>query len=39
MTLSNVIPSAPEPYPMNEIAQINAEDFSLKKNIRPTNRT
>ena len=31
MTSTNVLPSAPELYPMNEIAQINAEDFRLKK--------
>ena len=31
MTLTNVLPSAPELYPMNEIAQINAENFRLKK--------
>ena len=31
MTSSNVLPSAPELYPMNEIAQANAEDFRLKK--------
>ena len=35
MTSTNVIPSAPEYaeqlYPMNEINQINAEDFRLKK--------
>ena len=31
MSLVNVIPSAPELYPMNEITQINAEDFRLKK--------
>ena len=28
---SSVLPSAPELYPMNEITQINAEDFRLKK--------
>ena len=38
MSSANVIPSAPELYPMNEIHQINAEDFRLKQNIRPTNR-
>ena len=32
MSSVNVIPSAPELYPMNEITQINAEDFRLKKN-------
>ena len=31
MTSSNALPSAPERRPMNEIAQINAEDFRLKK--------
>ena len=31
MTSNNVLPSAPELYPMNEITQINAEDFRLKK--------
>ena len=31
MSSANVIPSAPELYSMNEIAQINAEDFRLKK--------
>ena len=31
MTSTNVLPSAPELYPMNEITQINAEDFRLKK--------
>ena len=38
MTSTNVLPSAPEYaetvqqlYPMDEIAQINAEDFRLKK--------
>ena len=31
MSSANVIPSAPELYPMNEIIQINAEDFRLKK--------
>ena len=31
MSSANVIPSAPELYPMNEIAQINAEDCRLKK--------
>ena len=35
MTSTNVLPSAPEHaeqlYPMNEIAQINAADFRLKK--------
>ena len=31
MSSVNVIPSAPELYPMNEIAQISAEDFRLKK--------
>ena len=31
MSLANVIPSGPELYPMNEITQINAEDFCLKK--------
>ena len=35
MSAANVIPSAPEYaetlYPMNEITQINAEDFRLKK--------
>ena len=31
MTSTNVLPSAPEPYPMNEITQINREDFRLKK--------
>ena len=30
MTSSNVLPSAPELYPMNESAQINVEDFRLK---------
>ena len=38
MSSANVLPSAPELYPMNEITQINAEDFRLKKNLRPTNR-
>ena len=28
---TNVLPSAPELYPINEITQINAEDFRLKK--------
>ena len=32
MTSTDVLPSAPELYPMNEITQINAEDFRLKKN-------
>ena len=31
MSSVNVIPSAPELYPMNEITRINAEDFRLKK--------
>ena len=31
MTSTNVLLSAPELYPMNEIAQINAEDVRLKK--------
>ena len=31
MSSSNVLPSSPELYPMNEITQINAEDFRLKK--------
>ena len=31
MSSANVIPSAPELYPMNEITQINAENFGLKK--------
>ena len=31
MTSANVLPSAPELYPMNEITQINAEDFRLKE--------
>ena len=35
MSSANVIPSAPKYaetlYPMNEITQINAEDFRLKK--------
>ena len=31
MSSANVIPSAPELYPMNEITQIKAEDFRLKK--------
>ena len=33
MTSTNVLPSAPAPalYPRNEITQINAEDFCLKK--------
>ena len=31
MSSVNVIPSAPELYPMNEITQINAKDFRLKK--------
>ena len=31
MTSTSVLPSAPELYPMTEIAQINAEDFRLKK--------
>ena len=35
MSSSNVLPSAPEYaeqlYPMDQIAQINAEDFRLKK--------
>ena len=31
MSLVNVIPSAPELYPMNESTQINAEDIRLKK--------
>ena len=31
MSSANVIPSAPELYPINEITQINAEDFRLKK--------
>ena len=31
MTSTNVLSSAPELYPMNEITQINAEDFRLKK--------
>ena len=43
MTSTNVIPSAPEYaeqlYPMNEINQINAEDFRLKKNIRSADGT
>ena len=33
MTSTNVLPSAPELYPMNEITQINAEDFSRKSLI------
>ena len=35
MTSTNVLPSAPELYPMNKITQINAEDFRLKKNPDP----
>ena len=31
MSFANVLPSAPELYPMAEISQINAEDFRLKK--------
>ena len=31
MSFENVLPSAPELYPMAEISQINAEDFRLKK--------
>ena len=31
MTSTDVLPSAPELYPMNEITQIDAEDFRLKK--------
>ena len=31
MASTNVLPSAPELYPMQEITQINAEDFRLKK--------
>ena len=31
MSFANVMPSAPELYPMAEISQINAEDFRLKK--------
>ena len=31
MTSTNVLPSAPELYPMHEITQINAKDFRLKK--------
>ena len=31
MSFTNVLPSAPELYPMAEISQINAEDFRLKK--------
>ena len=31
MTSTNVLPSAPELYHINEIAQINAEDFRLKR--------
>ena len=31
MSSANVLPSAPELYPMAEISQINAEDFRLKK--------
>ena len=31
MSSVNMIPSAPELYPMNDITQINAEDFRLKK--------
>ena len=31
MTSTNVLPSAPELYPINKIVQINAEDFRLKK--------
>ena len=31
MSSSNVLPSAPELYPMNETTQINTEDFRLKK--------
>ena len=31
MTSTNVLPSAPELYPINEITQINAEDFRLKQ--------
>ena len=30
MSSANVVPSAPELYPMQEITQINAEDFRLK---------
>ena len=31
MSFANVLPSAPELYPMAEMSQINAEDFRLKK--------
>ena len=31
MSLANVIPSAPELYPMKDLTEINAEDFRLKK--------
>ena len=31
MSTANVLPSVPELYPMQEITQINAEDFRLKK--------
>ena len=31
MSSANVIPSAPEFYPMQEITQIDAEEFRLKK--------
>ena len=31
MSTANVLPSAPELYPMQEITQIDAEDFRLKK--------
>ena len=31
MSSANVTPSPPELYPMNEITQISAEDFRLKK--------
>ena len=31
MTSANVLPSATELYPVDEIAQINAADFRLKK--------
>ena len=31
MTSTNVLPSAPELYHINETAQINAEDFRLKR--------
>ena len=31
MSSANVIPSAPELYPVKDLTQINAEDFRLKK--------